>query len=336
MLLKNYSKRWSLLFNMKILIIQLGKIGDMILATPMLRAIKDKYPDAKIDIVAGRHNYSVIKNNPLIDNIIIHKKPPLYLLIDIFRLRRKTYDYLIDPKDHYSTESRLFAWIVKSKIKIGYNQKGKHIFDISIPGLLENKHLHYTLRHFQALRTLGIKMPATIPKPELYPSEDSEEYVKDIIRSMPDKPMITLNISASKYNKMLQPEKWISILKKVDFSGWNLVITCAPSEMKVAEHIVNKSRFPYLFKSRSMDDVISLIKHSELLVTPDTSLVHVASAFNIPMLGIYSGLNVQFEKFKPLMDNQTIIRANKGDTGILSVNEEDVIKKLSERLKDNI
>jgi ADP-heptose:LPS heptosyltransferase len=320
---------------MKILIVQLGRIGDMILATPVFHAIKAKYPFAEIDVIAGRHNHSIIENNPYINDIIIHKKPPINILINIFRIRKKTYDYLIDPKDHFSNESKFFAWITKAHIKIGYNQVNKKIFNISVPGLSENKGLHYTLRHFQAIKPLGIDMPDKAPRPELFPSENSEEYVRGYIKKLPDKPLIVLNISASKINKMLQPEKWTTILRKTDFSAWNVVITCAPTELEIAKYIAERSLFPYLFKSRSMDDVISLVKASSLLITPDTSLVHIASAFNTPMVGLYSGLDTQYEKFKPLMDDFVIIRAKKGDYGIHSVNEDEVIEMLKKRLNRN-
>jgi len=318
---------------MKILIVQLGRIGDMILATPLFKAIAKKYPDAEIDVIAGRHNYNIIKNNPYINDIIVHRKPPLYILLNIFRIRRKTYNYLIDPKDHYSNESKYFAWIAKANIKIGYNQSKKRIFHHSVPGLSANKNLHYTMRHFQALKPLGIYMPTEIPRPDLYTSDYSEEYVVRFLAGLTDKPLLTLNISASKENKMLQPDKWVKILRKVDMRDWNTVISYAPPEKSVAEYIADKSVFPILFRSRSMSDVISLVNRSSLLITPDTSLVHVASAFNTPMVGIYSGLNVQFEKFKPLMDDQTIIRASEGDSGIRTVNEDDVIEVLRNKLK---
>jgi ADP-heptose:LPS heptosyltransferase len=330
MLSENYTLKYlKERINMKIMIVQLGRIGDMILATPMIKAIAEKYPEAEIDIIAGRHNYTIIENNPFVNDIIVHRKQPLYVIINLFRIRKKAYSYLIDPKDHYSSESRYFAWLIKANIKIGYNQSNKRVYHHSVPGMVANKDVHYTIRHFQALRPLGIEIPDTIPKPDLYPSGYSEEYVTEFIDQLPDKPLIALNISASKPNKMLQADKWVKILRKVDLRAWNTVISYAPPERAVAEYIANKSVFPYLFNSRSMNDVISLVKNSALLITPDTSLVHVASAFNTPLIGIYSGIDTQFEKFKPLMDDQTIIRAAKGDPGIQSVDEDDIIMALN-------
>lgn len=317
---------------MRILFVQLGRIGDMILSTPVFRSIKEKFPEAEIDVIAGRHNYSVLSNNPRINKIIIHKKPPFLVLVNIFRIRKHFYDYLIDPKDHYSRESRYFAWISKANKKIGYNQPSRKIYDIGVPGMIENKDLHFTLRHFQALKPLGIETPEKAPRPELFPSSSSEKYVKELIAKMPDKRLAVINISASKENKMWQYDKWIRTLKKTDLSGWNVAISSAPAEYEMAKYISEKAKFPFLFRSRKMDDIISLIKNADILITPDTSLVHVASAFNVPLFGLFSGLNVQFSKFKPLMDDYTVIRANEGDPGILSIESDDVIEKLKEVL----
>ncbi|MGA2296363.1 MAG: lipopolysaccharide heptosyltransferase family protein, partial [FCB group bacterium] len=86
---------------MKILIVQLGRIGDMILATPMFRAVREKYPDAEIHVLAGKHNFFVINNNPRIDKIYIHKKNPFNIIKNILALKKEKYDYWLDAKDHY-------------------------------------------------------------------------------------------------------------------------------------------------------------------------------------------------------------------------------------------
>lgn len=319
---------------MKILFVQLGRIGDMILSTSIFRAIKEKYPEAIIDVVAGRHNYTIIENNPRINRIIVHRKPPISLLFNIFRIKTSNYDYLIDPKDHYSRESRFFAWITKADKKIGYNLKNNKHYDIGVPTMKENKDLHFTLRHFQALKPLGIDAPEKIPLPELFTSESSKEYVSEFISSIPDKKLAVINISASKENKMWQKDKWISTLRKADFSGWNVVLTSAPKEFPICAEISEIAKFPFLFKTKKMDDVISLIRKAELLITPDTSLVHVASAFNTIMIGLFSGLNEQYKKFKPLMDDFIVIRAKQGDPGIQSIESDAVIEILNDLLEE--
>ena len=71
-----------------------------------------------------------------------------------------------------------------------------------------------------------------------------------------------------------------------------------------------------IFQSRSLQDIFSLIKNSYLVITPDTAVVHIAAAFNVPLLGLYSGLDDFFNKFHPLSNIYQIIRAPKVFDGI--------------------
>ena len=71
---------------MRICIVQLGRIGDLILLTPMLVAIKNKYPDCQIDFLVGPSNYPVIKDNPLIERVIINKKTPFGIISTLYKL----------------------------------------------------------------------------------------------------------------------------------------------------------------------------------------------------------------------------------------------------------
>lgn len=311
---------------MRILFVQLGRIGDMILATPTFGAVRRKFPDARIHVLAGTHNYHPIYNNPAINSIIIWDKSPVKLLNAISTLRNKKFDFLIDPKDHYSTESKIISKIVDAKTSIGYNDSGKKNFSISIPNEEENNGKHFTIRCLQALKHLEIPTPLEIPKPELFTSPTSENYVSGYIDLLSDKKLIVLNISASAEKKMWNVENWNEFLRNFDFDSYNVLLSYAPSEKKSAETILGLCPDLIEFKSRGFADVIALISKANLLITPDTALVHVASAFDIPLLGLYSGLDDYFAKFAPLCTFKEIVRAEKGDWGIKSIQTEQVVE----------
>ena len=69
---------------MKILIVILGRIGDMILATPMFNELVRHYPDAEIYVLAGRQNNIIVQNNPVLKKVIIFNKNPFFILKTIF------------------------------------------------------------------------------------------------------------------------------------------------------------------------------------------------------------------------------------------------------------
>jgi ADP-heptose:LPS heptosyltransferase len=313
---------------MQILFIQLGRIGDMILATPLFRAIKEKYPDAEIHVLAGRHNYPIIKDNPRISRIIVFEKSPLKMIQTILTIRETKYEYLIDPKDHHSTESRFIARIAMADRKIGYNGNKAQLYDFSIPAHIGNSGRHYIEKCFNSLKFLSIFMDEIVPRPELFTSTDSDKYVESFLARENLRDFILINISASRGTKLYVQEKWEIVINHLISRGSRVVITFAPTEKKFAEELFQKCKELVLFNSRSINDVISLVKKAKILITPDTSLVHIASAFNTPLIGLFGGLEEEFQKFKPLSDRFIALRSPLGVDGIKGIEANEVIKAI--------
>jgi ADP-heptose:LPS heptosyltransferase len=314
---------------MNFAIVQLGRFGDMILATTMFRAIKEKYPCSKLHVIAGRHNYSIIENNPRIDSILIYEKSPLKLLKFIISLRKLKLDYLIDPKDHYSTESSIIARLANSKEKIGYNKLGKKVFTLVVPDESENYNKHYVERCFYTLKLFGIEMPKKIPKPELFTYEDSDKYVKNFIKDN-KKTKIVINISASQPDKLWNVNNWKAVISSLNSEKYDLLLTFSPQEQTIADELEKEFTDKLIiFRSRSMNDVISLVKAGNFLITPDTSLVHVAAAFNYPLICLYNRNEKFYNKFYPLSDEKYVIQTPEGTNGIDNIKPEEVIKILN-------
>jgi ADP-heptose:LPS heptosyltransferase len=317
---------------MKFLIVQLGRIGDMILATPMLRVIRDNYPDAGIDVVAGIQNHAILRNNPYVRKVYIHDKSPLKLIRNIIDIRGEQYDILIDPKDHSSTESGMIARIVRAGIKVGYNSAGKVIFSRGIPGSEANEELHYVSRCMNALKIAGLDVPIEIPRPELFPGMDSVPYVDDFLGETNTDKFITLNLSASNPGKLWENGKWERTLKESALRDWKIVVSFAPSEKALAEDLKRRCPGLILFRSRSIEDVMALISRTALLITPDTSLVHIAAAFDKPIFALFSSLEDFYKKFYPLSSRKIVIRSQQGDGGIKSISAEDVIESVEKAI----
>jgi ADP-heptose:LPS heptosyltransferase len=312
---------------MKFLIVQLGRIGDMILMTPAFRALKEKFPDSEIYALAGRKNYKVLENNPNIEITFVHDKSPLKLTQNIYKIRKLGLDYWIDPRDHDSRESRLLAQLISANKKIGFNLPGTAVFDISLPEA--ERALHHVEIGLNALKPLGININGKLPRPELFPNDDSESYADFVLSENEIDDFIMLNISASNENKMWPNKKWTEFIKKSDFRGLPVLITNAPAEEERAESLRHKCDYIYRFKSRNVADVFSLAKRSKLVITPDTSVVHIAAAFNKPCFALYSGMEKYYNKFYPLSDKFEAVKADKGDEGISTIKVNKAVEKFA-------
>ncbi len=302
---------------MRILIVQLGRFGDLILISPVFRLIKEKYKDAEITLFAGRKNYDALVGNPYINKIIKLDKSLKGILSTIYSIRKKRYDYWIDPRDHFSKESRIIAQLSRAHHKIGFNQPQlKKVFDIDLEP--SPKNLHHTEIAINSLRVLGINLCDTVPKPELY-FESGEVFGQTVNDIILGEPYILVNISASGAHKMWDSIKWFNFLATANISQKRIVLNFMESERQLAQKII--SEFPHieLHNAKRIRDVMLLVSKSELVVTPDTSIVHIASAFNKPLFAFYSGLDNFYDKFRPTTEKFVAVRANHDDKGIGSI-----------------
>ncbi len=312
---------------MKILIIRLGRIGDMILTTPMIKVIKRNYPNAEIHFIAGRQNHQVLKYHPDVTNIFVHKKTPLKLIANIIGIRKNNYDFYIDSKDHPSTESSLFARIVRARLKVGFNNKGKKIFDISIPAGSRQSRIHYIDICMQSLDLAGMETSGGNVRPELFLSGDSERYAVEFISRLPQlRVNIVLNISAGSSDRIWDNSKWAEVLSHVDSDKYNVILLFAPAEKDIAASLANLCPRLHAFNSMSLSDAFALVKACDGLMTPDTALVHAASAFDTPLLVLYSSSDFFTSRFYPMSSVKVIVRSDKTDSKINRIGPKEVIE----------
>lgn len=310
---------------MKILTIRLGCAGDMILTTPLFAAVKEKFPDAEIDVIAGRRNYSILTNNPRVRNIIVNDKSPLKIPRTLARIRREKYDYYIDCRDHNSRESRLFAKIVKAGAKIGFNAPGKkRLFDFDIPSDIENYNRHFVERVYKCLKPLGIEAPDEISRPQLFHAAESIMKAEIFFESLSDKPVIALNLSAGTRDRIYPAELWLKALQAMDWKRFAYLLFYMPAQRGDARSLLEY--FPELreFKARSLDEVAAALKICDMLITPDTSLVHVASAYDLPIVELAPNDDKTFRKFYPLSRRNIVIMPPFADDPLSKIKPEQI------------
>jgi len=311
---------------MSFLILLLGRIGDMILLTPFIKLLSENFPDAKIDVIASRHNWVILKDNPRVSQIYIYNKEPWEIPVLITKLRSRKYSYYIDPKDHHSTESQIFAKIVRAEIKIYFTQDSKSNI-LPIQRIDSNIGTHFSQKLMQPLKYLGIDFPEKPIPPEIFEDNNSHTFIFNFFQNLlPNKINILLNISASNEKKMWSSEKWIEFLGSININDFNIILSADPKDKSKLITINDKFPNTIITPARNFFDLISLIKGADLVITPDTSIVHIASAFNKPILALYSGLLSSRELFRPLSDIQTIVSAADGVDDIRQINVEEVKK----------
>lgn len=290
----------------KILIVQLGRLGDFILATPMLRALKEDNPRRQIHVLASRHNHALARAHPFVDKALLHSKRIVQTLGLLARLKMEQYDYWIDPKDHFSRASRFFAGWARAKCKVGFNEKGKKaVFDIAVPSADENYNQQAAARNLCALRVLGLQHAD--PRPLLFVEPRSEIKLREFLQAQQIERYCCVHLSASREIRYWPQSNWIAFLRQIANEGKHFLLTCAPQDAALAREIAAHVMRARYYPAGSLFDLFSVVKHGDLVISPDTSVVHIAAAFDRPLLALYSNEEWNLKKFYPLSTRHRVV-----------------------------
>ena len=298
---------------MKIAIVQLGRIGDLVLVTSAINLIKSKYPDAEIDFIVGQNNAEIVKNNPNISRVLIFYKNPIKLIPFIFRLKNRLYDYYVDVKDHHSTESNILARLANAIIKVGFNYKDGKLFDISIPSDKENINLHFVKRIEKIFELIDISPLDKPNRPNLFIPQISKECIENYLKTNKIINYILINISASVANRMWGEENWIEFINFIKVQYKELIIIISDARhSEQAKNIANQTKILH-HPPTNLFNIFSLIINSKLLISPDTSLIHIASAFDTPAISLTNNIPFNIVKFAPLSTINEIVFPNSNE-----------------------
>jgi ADP-heptose:LPS heptosyltransferase len=345
---------------MKILIVQLGHLGDMVLTTPMFAAIKRAYPWARIDVLASHRNAHIAESHPMVSRVLVYRKRFFSSVLLAWYLRSEHYDWWIDPKDHVSRESRLWCRIAAARQTVGFNTPGgdAKIFQYTVPGSEDNDAalqypMHCIERNLQALSPLGITIThnagnTNVPiRPILTISVDARQFVEAwiemhrptsvVIARSSNTLRVVCNLSAGSPNRYWLQEYWIETVGYlVAMYDCEVVLLFVPSDKHIAEKIHAEVPQALIFPSRSIDDAIALIACANMVISPDTSVVHIASAFDVPCIALFHSLWWNAYKFAPRSSLSWVVQpASSSSDFIADVPFEAVIRCIDEWASGN-
>lgn len=263
-----------------------GKIGDMIINTLMFREIKKAYPDVEIGVVTRGANRQVIENNPHVDRIYDYDKNSKKLKKLAEKIKNENYDLLIDFSEMLRVKQMMFINLCNAKQNVGINKREWNLFDINIEYMEDKKHV--TNRYAEVLKTMGIDKADL--SYDLHLTDGQEGLGRRFRDSIPCKKLVALNpYGASKY-RTFNREKILEIGKKVLSDHENaLTFVFSPDKIKEIEAIKKElGERVYLCEDvKGIMDSAAILKYSDLVITTDTSIVHLGVALDKKMIAVY-------------------------------------------------
>ncbi|HOK03953.1 MAG TPA: lipopolysaccharide heptosyltransferase II [Victivallales bacterium] len=289
---------------MKILIRCPNWVGDIVMATPVFRCVKENFPKAKVTALVRKYALGVIESSPHFDTIIIAEDKSFYELFKLaIKLRKESFDLAI----LLTNSPRAFLPIYFAGIKkiIAYRRNIQKFFvDGPVP-LKENgkiKAIPMTDYYVELCRFMGLKIPNPL-ETELFVSEEDEKEIDLLFEKsgISNKEKIICLNPGAKFgsSKCWTPANFAKLadLVSAEFSA-RIILVSGPGEEKIASEILSLSNTEIIhFGNLNLSRLKALIKRVSILVTNDTGPRHYATAFKVPAVVILGPTNPAYTEY---------------------------------------
>jgi len=272
----------------KILVIQLRRIGDVILATPAVRALRRQFPDAKIDFLAEPACGAILAGNPRINEVLSYD--PAHAAAWLWKIRRRGYDWVIDFLGNPRTcticafsGAKLRAGPGDVYWKFGYN----HVFaTFREPG-------YAALEKMLRLRELGVEINGSDHLPEIFPSEADRRWADEELSkaglSPNGRPLLMLAPASRKITRQYPEEHFVRAVQLINETlPCRIAVLWGPGEEGLAANIAARCGGVKAPHTDTLGRAAALVGKCDLLLTNCNGPKHMAVAQGRPTLTIHS------------------------------------------------
>lgn len=293
----------------RVLYLRYDHIGDMVLATGILAAIRQARPAVTVDVLASARNAAVLDGNPDVGMVYrMNKGHPWSVLTTLLQVRRVRYDAVIDGVVMApSLTSMLLMWASGARHRIGIGDRGNS-FALTLPVTRlagATHHVDHTASLLAGFAPEPWRSPpaAEAPmstarwRPRLYPT--SEELGEAQARwrfaegrateSRPPKRRLIVNVSAGVPWRYWPEARFIEAIQWIRgrFPDMILLLVGAPEDRGRMLRIGQRTGV-LVTRTPSCRQVMALVATCDFAFTPDTCVTHIASAFGKPVVAMFA------------------------------------------------
>lgn len=299
----------------RILVINTMCIGDVMLTTPALRALKNNFPNSHLAMVVDKSCQAVLENNPNVDEIIPMDKKAVdksifTLLQFIKQIRKRKLDLVVNLS---CNERSIFLTAFSgAKKKIGYAHRGQGIIlDGKVPfkDIPEGKR-HMADANLAVVGSLGLKKENN--GLEIFPTQEDEKFAARFLKENgvgKDEVLIGLNTGAKWLSKRWTKEGFAALAKALQKRDKVRVIFFGGPEdvERVKEIAALLPEKPLIAAGKTtLRQLAALIKKCRVFITNDSGPMHIAVGTKTPVIALYGPSPIG--GFSPYGQGHTIIR----------------------------
>jgi heptosyltransferase-1 len=282
-----------------VLIIKLSALGDIVMATPVIKAVKNACPNARLSWLVEEASRGIVEGNPLLDEVLIWRKGEWVRLLRkarlfalaseitsfIGELRRRRFDAVYDLQGFL--KSAVWARLSGARERVGLDSKegSRALMTRVIPWDRSEKRIG--AQYLQFVRGLGIE-PGEFEM-DIAVGEEEERFAADFREAnSTDGRYAALCPFSSKPQKEWVHERWVELSSRlISEHGLRPVMLGGPGDVEAAKRMASSDIIINMVGKTTVKQTAALIKHASLLIGGDTGLTHMGIAFDVPTVAIF-------------------------------------------------
>ena len=327
----------------RILVIRRDNIGDLVCTTPLIFALRERFPRAHIAALVNTYNEAVLERNPAVDALYAYEKGKhrgegrslLSVYLDrlrlVMKLRKERFDYAILATPGFEPRSLRFARLVGARHVLGYADHGKPHprLDIALPYDSEAK-THEVERVFGLLKALGID--GAPPAARVFPDPDARRDLEKRLSTLGSgTSVVGVHISARRSAQQWSAENFAALIGAIaKRHAARIVLLWAPGEAGNPRHPGDDDRARAVVEScggipllpcptETLSQLIAALSACDCVVCVDGGAMHLAAGLGRPILCLFG--DSPPERWRPWKAPHELLQPPTRDLKDLSVEQ---------------
>ena len=295
------------------LVIKTHAIGDVIMATPAFRALRNAYPHADISILIGKWSAPILKSNPSItrcmefEDDILHKKRIIGLIKLILKLRLRKFDAAIIF--HPSPFIHLLAVLAGIKKRFGLSRNGKNFFLTASVEENGSYNFYYPMNFLNVVNLLNTSDSERNKNSDAIIDVFSEEHDKLSLKNLLKNqgvndfnnliliaPAGSINPKENITARLWPYEYYIELIRLItsELPKFTIVLTGGYKDKVIVKEI--KDQVPQaldLAGKTTLNELVCLVGLSQVIICNDSAVLHIGIAQKRPTIGIFGPTSIQ-------------------------------------------
>jgi len=282
----------------KILVIRIWGRGDLVIALPILRALRKKFPEAHVTMLITNRIKDIVEGDPCIDELITLDTSKVSQIIKTFagaikKIRKGKFDLTVDLEQYLRT-SALFAYLSRARIRVGFdtsNQWRGFLFTHKVPF---NPDQHVLDCFSDLINAVGVSLPIKKLEKLWITAEDREFALKFLKASgiSDDELKIGIHVGSSEntLSKRWPKERFAQLADKLmqEYRA-KVIFVGGPNEMLDIEDVIKLMNAEPInaVRKMSLQQTAALLEKCNLFIGNDSALMHIAAAMGAPTIGLF-------------------------------------------------